>query len=59
MESAHIFIGVIVALIAAVMIFIEKRPLSQVALVVAFMVVSWVVYWLVSQATPPAAGTLG
>lgn len=59
MEPSHIFTGVIIALIAAAMIFIEKRPLSQVAMVVAFMVLTWVVYWVMFQTAPPAPGSAG
>lgn len=54
MESPHILTGAIIALVAAAMLFIEKRPPAHVALVVAFMGLSWGVYWLLFHATPPA-----
>lgn len=53
MDSSHFFIGVIIALVAAAMIFIEKRPLSHVAMVVAFMLLSWGVYSFLINAAPP------
>lgn len=56
MDSSHFFIGVIIALVAAAMIFIEKRPMSHVAMVVAFMLLSWGVYSFLINAAPPAAG---
>lgn len=53
MESQHFLTVGIIALVAAAMLFIEKRPPAHVALVVAFMALSWGIYWLLFQATPP------
>lgn len=52
MGSSFVFTAGIVLLIAAAMLFIEKRPLSQVVMVVAFMLMSWVVYVLLFRGIP-------
>lgn len=52
MESSFIFTASIIALVAAAMLFIEKRPPSQVGMVVAFMLLTWVVYVVLFRGVP-------
>jgi len=54
MESSHFLTAVIIFLVAGIMLFVEKRPIRQVAVVVTLMVASWVLYLMVFQNTPPA-----
>ena len=55
MESSFIFTAAIAVLVAAAMLLIEKRPPRQVALVVAFMLLSWIVYALLFGSAPHGA----
>ncbi len=55
MESPHFLTAVVIFLVAGVMLFVEKRPLKKVALVVAFMIMTWVAYLWLFPAAPPAA----
>jgi divalent metal cation (Fe/Co/Zn/Cd) transporter len=52
MESSFFFTAAIVVAVAAAMLFIEKRPPSQVGMVVAFMLLTWVVYVVLFRGIP-------
>lgn len=54
MESSNFFTAFVIFLVAGAMIFIEKRPLRKVAVIVALMIMTWVVYLVLFQDTPPA-----
>jgi uncharacterized membrane protein (UPF0136 family) len=52
MESSFIFTASIVVLVAAAMLFIEKRPPRQVGMVVALMLLTWVAYVVLFRGIP-------
>lgn len=55
MESSFIFTGAIIAAVALAMLFIERRPPRQVGIVVAFMLLTWVIYVVLFRGIPHAA----